>query len=369
LGFVDNSGSIISSGDGSFAFGSAKYSSIISSGDGSFAGGSTSSSNEDITSSGIGSFAYGESSGYGSINASGLGSLAFGSGVTSSGDYSFSFGTGFSNSDNESFKIGWDGSMQLLVSNTGGVTIPSLGGSGSQIVVTDNNGLLTTQSIPESLPSQIGNAGKYLTTNGSTMSWNLFNGWSTSGNGGTTAGANFLGTTDSTAFVLKTNNTERMRIATDGVKSYIGVDCNPSLFPGYKKLQTYDQNKKLSFIQSSIEEVKLDQQFDLILTSPPFFKFEEYETISGKQSTVLYPCYKDWLHFMERLLLQLGENLIKDGFLMFHFGDTSAAPTLCQDLQNLFKEVGWHFLQRIDLITENSNNQLKRSVPIWVYRF
>ena len=41
-------------------------------------------------------------------------------------------------------------------------------------------------------------------------------GWSTIGNAGTTAGTNFLGTTDNVDFSIFTNNTERIRVANDG---------------------------------------------------------------------------------------------------------------------------------------------------------
>jgi hypothetical protein len=36
--------------------------------------------------------------------------------------------------------------------------------------------------------------------------------WSTAGTGGTTAGTNFIGTTDANDFVVKTNNSEALRI-------------------------------------------------------------------------------------------------------------------------------------------------------------
>lgn len=47
--------------------------------------------------------------------------------------------------------------------------------------------------------------------------------WSLLGNTGTTPGTNFLGTTDSKAFVIKTNNIERMRITNAG---RIGIGIN-----------------------------------------------------------------------------------------------------------------------------------------------
>lgn len=41
-------------------------------------------------------------------------------------------------------------------------------------------------------------------------------GWSLTGNGGTAAGTDFLGTTDAQDFIIKTDNVERVRIDTDG---------------------------------------------------------------------------------------------------------------------------------------------------------
>ena len=52
--------------------------------------------------------------------------------------------------------------------------------------------------------------------------------WSLLGNGGTTAGTNFIGTTDAQSLVFKTNNTEAMRMLTSG---NIGINTTT---PSYK---------------------------------------------------------------------------------------------------------------------------------------
>jgi hypothetical protein len=41
---------------------------------------------------------------------------------------------------------------------------------------------------------------------------NANNGWMTTGNAGTLATTNFIGTTDAVDFVTRTTNTERMRV-------------------------------------------------------------------------------------------------------------------------------------------------------------
>jgi hypothetical protein len=52
-------------------------------------------------------------------------------------------------------------------------------------------------------------------------------GWSVTGNAGTTAGTNFLGTTDATDMVFKTNSAENMRIANSTGYVGIGTGANP----------------------------------------------------------------------------------------------------------------------------------------------
>ena len=49
------------------------------------------------------------------------------------------------------------------------------------------------------------------------------NGWGLTGNSGTTAGTNFIGTTDSKDLVFKTNGTEKMRIQSNGL---VGIGCS-----------------------------------------------------------------------------------------------------------------------------------------------
>ena len=50
--------------------------------------------------------------------------------------------------------------------------------------------------------------------------------WGLTGNTGTTAGTNFIGTTDAKDFVIKTNNTEKMRVASSGDVSIGGTAFN-----------------------------------------------------------------------------------------------------------------------------------------------
>lgn len=84
------------------------------------------------------------------------------------------------------------------------------------------------------LPVTNGAAGDVLSVSGvvgdtSVLGWTApaaSNSWSLTGNGSTTPGTNFLGTTDSKDFVIKTNNTERMHILSEG---NVGIsNANPA---------------------------------------------------------------------------------------------------------------------------------------------
>lgn len=72
------------------------------------------------------------------------------------------------------------------------LTLPTDDGTASQFLQTDGNGITSWQTVPSA----------------TTTAWGLL------GNAGTTAGTNFLGTTDAQALVFKTSNTEAGRIST-----------------------------------------------------------------------------------------------------------------------------------------------------------
>ncbi|MES2798700.1 MAG: tail fiber domain-containing protein [Bacteroidota bacterium] len=70
------------------------------------------------------------------------------------------------------------------------------------------------------------------TNNNAAQAWQQLltssNGWMTTGNAGTIAGTNFIGTTDAVDFVTRTNNTEKMRVTSAG---NVGIGTNT---PGFQ---------------------------------------------------------------------------------------------------------------------------------------
>ncbi|MDE1941289.1 MAG: hypothetical protein KGI66_04175, partial [Patescibacteria group bacterium] len=116
-GYATNGGTIGSWGSGSISLGAVSTGKIISNNSGSVAlGYSTGGS---MISSGLGSFVGGYQLGNShDIVSSGNGSFAFGNNMTASGNYSTAFGSGFTNNVANSFMIGYSSTPTLTVNST-----------------------------------------------------------------------------------------------------------------------------------------------------------------------------------------------------------------------------------------------------------
>jgi hypothetical protein len=62
------------------------------------------------------------------------------------------------------------GTVTRLINNPAGLKYPTADGTSNQVLVTNGSGVLSFSTV-DSLPSQTGNAGKYLFTNGTVASW------------------------------------------------------------------------------------------------------------------------------------------------------------------------------------------------------
>ncbi|MTK54135.1 hypothetical protein [Paludibacter sp.] len=119
----------------------------------------------------------------------------------------------------------------IFGNNTGASAAPSYFSSGSLSVAGDVTGTLGTTTVAriQNIPvkSGIPSNGQILAYNSTTSQWepaaNSGSGWSLTGNAGTTAGTNFLGTTDNQDLVFKTNNTESGRTSVYQFSTSFGI--------------------------------------------------------------------------------------------------------------------------------------------------
>lgn len=111
--------------------------------------------------------------------------------------------------------------MLELSGLTNGVRIGGLATGGSFITTPSatTDKLLYSDANGDVRALANGSSGQVLTINGSgvpTWTTSSSTDWSLTGNSGTTAGTNFIGTTDAIDWVIKTNNTERARFLSTG---------------------------------------------------------------------------------------------------------------------------------------------------------
>ncbi len=174
---------------------------------------------------------YATAFGYGTT-ASGEHSTAFGLSTTSGGYASTAFGHLMTVTGNRSVGIGLDTTPRTVSASSvfsvmgGNVGVGTVAPSTTVDIFKTTSGAIKivdgTQGTGKVLTSDANGVGTWQTpTGGGGNAWNLV------GNAGTTAGTNFIGTTDSQDFVTKTNNTEKMRVLSSG---NVGIGTNAPEF-------------------------------------------------------------------------------------------------------------------------------------------
>jgi len=144
-----------------------------------------------------------------------IGSYSFAAGVAARANHDGSFvWNGSSTTETDSFST--TASNQFLINASGGVGI----GTNAPSEMLDVNGNIAADSVNAAYFSGDGSGLTNVNVTGSS--------WSRTGNSGTTAGTDFLGTTDDEDLVFKTNNIEILRLTPNATSPIIsaGYDSN-----------------------------------------------------------------------------------------------------------------------------------------------
>ena len=128
------------------------------------------------------------------------------------------------------------------------------------------------------------------------------------------------------------------------IKSYYGIDPNKKLHTGYKNMiktfvPKFSQQKYNMICGCAEETIKnIDEEFDLVFTSPPYFNLEKYSDDSS-QSINKFPKFEDWYNkFLLESITQAFDKLVDHGILAININNTkdhNIIDRLIKDMNNL----------------------------------
>lgn len=129
------------------------------------------------------------------------------------------------------------------------------------------------------------------------------------------------------------------------VDLYYSVDPNKDLHKYYKKIITKfvkkEDRDKFIIQDQGFEDVELpDTKFDLVFSSPPFFKLEKYSTYKNNSMTK-YNNEKTWCdQFLMKSILKAYNHLEKNGHMILYIHSSKYVDEKIQILHKMMKYKG-----------------------------
>jgi len=124
--------------------------------------------------------------------------------------------------------------------------------------------------------------------------------------------------------------------ASEYVKKYVGFDPNLNLIQGYvnqiKQYQNIGTPMKFKLVPWCAEnpQIELQDEFDLVFTSPPYFDKEKYDQ-SEQQSYKKYKSFDSWMNdFLFKTIELRTTNLKSGGHLVINVSDIYTRKKLFQ---------------------------------------
>lgn len=116
----------------------------------------------------------------------------------------------------------------------------------------------------------------------------------------------------------------------EGTESYVGIDPNKRLIEGYNnQIKEYNtSNKSIKMISSCAEDVDIEDTFDTVFTSPPYYNIERY-TGEDDQSWKRYKKLDRWLNeFLFPVLSKSWDRLESGGNMIINISDVYSNHTI-----------------------------------------
>lgn len=172
--------------------------------------------------------------------------------------------------------------------------------------------------------------------------------------------------------------------ASEYVKNYVGFDPNHDLYKGYTnqiiEYQKIGKPMKFKLHPWGAEEagIVLQDEFDLIFTSPPYFDKEKYNQ-SELQSYKMYKEFDSWMkNFLFKTIELRSQNLKSGGHLVINISDIYSRKKLfqiCDGMNDYIASTGqFEYQGAIGLrmpkrpMSKSSNTIGIYGEPIWVWK-
>ena len=116
---------------------------------------------------------------------------------------------------------------------------------------------------------------------------------------------------------------DRLRVAIASDVEYVGVDSNPSMQSAYKAIiaDKADDPSKYVVKKGKFQNVRIEGEFDLVFTSPPFYTEEVYEGMVEWKSVDEFMS-----EFLKPLLRKSVKHLSVGGHLVLYIEDKPNTP-------------------------------------------
>jgi 16S rRNA G966 N2-methylase RsmD len=153
------------------------------------------------------------------------------------------------------------------------------------------------------------------------------------------------------------------------VKTYHGVDPNPSLRKSYDEIIRFIKLNGVEgdyqIITDDFLEVEIDEEtYDTVFTSPPYFSYEIY-TEDQKQSISGRVTVQDWLNgFFFPYLEKAWRGLKLKGIFAIYIADTRAGKYVEKMYDHVTNVLHGNFRGIIAV----TNPSLDHGYPIWIWR-
>lgn len=166
---------------------------------------------------------------------------------------------------------------------------------------------------------------------------------------------------------------------------YVGVDPNPGVHEGYQQIikrftagddAQADVSSKYTLIQSPFETAELpDETFDLVMTSPPYFKLEIYTDAPG-QSTATHSTEDAWFDgFLMTSIKKAWSRINPGGYLVMVINNTRGEPDYVlrmRDAVSLLDSAEYQgclpYAQTAGKVVPGTTPRYKSPQPMWIWQ-